>query len=867
MKSSELRHAFFTFFTQRGHTSVPSSSLIPADDPTLLFANAGMNQFKGLFLGTEQRTYTRAVSIQKCIRAGGKHNDLENVGFTDRHLTFFEMMGNFSFGDYFKHEAILFAWEFLTNTIALNPDTLWVSVFEQDNEAYDIWHTHIGIPRQRIIRLGARDNFWQMGDTGPCGPCTEIYVDRGTNYGCAENTCAPGCHCNRFLEIWNLVFMQYNRQSDGIDLPLAKTGVDTGMGLDRLCAVVQNVSSVFETDLFMPIITAIERLSEKRYASSTPDIKAAFRVLADHIRSTTCAIADGCVPAADGRGYVLRKIIRRAALFAQKLSPEPFFPALVDSVISTLGPWYPDLTTRRDVIYTILSQEVEQFSRNLTRGTQVLTNHFTESGPAHTISGTMAFTLYDTYGFPLELTKVIAHEHGVSVDVAGFEKEMDRQRAQSIKKSGTPVLPIPTTMSTTFTGYSELLSKAPVQALITEHNTLTTTVESGTDCWVITTQTPFYVECGGQVSDQGVVQINGYTTPITGLLKQGNAIAFRITAPQQIRCGDFITMQVDQQARAQTTKNHTATHLLQAALMAQFGPSIKQAGSLVTPHYLRFDFSCAVPVTTAQLQSIETIINEQICNNIPVNTRITTLAEAQQAGVTAFFGEKYNPEQVRVVAIPGVSAELCGGTHVRATGDIGLCKITELSSPSAGNKRIVAVTGPTAFRLFQTIASTAKSISLQLRVPEERVYDTVAGQQEHIKQLHTQLRTNRKELITLRMPRWVEQMHTTSSLSYGIVVLEQVPVDELRDAAQQLAAQASGLWCVIGTELAQEKVSCIITVTSGLSTATAMKDLLSMLATVHIKGGVRDTTIHGGAPRMPEGLRSVIEAWIQKHST
>lgn len=567
MNSRDIRKKFIAFFAQHGHEPVASSSLIPAQDPTLLFANAGMNQFKDLFLGLEKRSYARAVSIQKCVRAGGKHNDLDNVGFTKRHLTFFEMMGNFSFGDYFKKEAIHYAWDFLTQEIKLDGMQLHASVFETDDEAYDIWHKEIQLPTNRIHRLGAQDNFWQMGDVGPCGPCTEIYVDRGAAYGHADIAeCGPGCDCDRFLEVWNLVFMQFDRQVDGVLKPLKQTGVDTGMGLERLCSVVQNKDSVFNTDLFTPILDKIEEFTGLRYAEENDMNKAAFHVIADHIRSSTMIIADGCAPTNEGRGYVLRKIIRRAALFVQKLTDKNIFPELSRIVVAEMGWIYPELNTSQELIYTILKSEIDKFSTNLTRGKMILDRYFEENKDEKIITGQQAFKLYDTYGFPIEIVIAVARERGYSVDMVTFDEEMHKQQEQSGKKVADALNQLELDVTTEFTGYNELETESKIVALVHDAQSVKT-LPAGHVGYIIAQKSPFFIVGGGQVPDQGWLTINGLEIPITEVRFIGVATAARITAPTTINVGDTVISRVDKTWRTNAMKNHTATHLLQAALI------------------------------------------------------------------------------------------------------------------------------------------------------------------------------------------------------------------------------------------------------------------------------------------------------------
>lgn len=862
MNSGEIRQKFFDFFIKHGHTKVPSSSLIPAQDPTLLFTNAGMNQFKDVFLGKETRSYKRAVSIQKCIRAGGKHNDLENVGFTKRHLTFFEMMGNFSFGDYFKHDAIKFAWDFLTKELGLPAESLYASVFYQDDEAYNIWHQVIGLPSERIVRLGAADNFWQMGDTGPCGPCSEIYTDRGPKYGCNNKDCAPGCSCDRFLEIWNLVFMQFDRKQDGTDEPLKNTGVDTGMGLERLCAVVNNKDNVFETDLFMPLINKLEELTGIKYFDSKADIQAAFRVLSDHIRSSCFAIADGAVPSNEGRGYVLRKIIRRAALFAQKLGPDNLFVELAYKLIDFMSPIYPELKINEKLIISLLKNETEKFSSNLIHGQQILNKYLIENKDSKVISGAQAFKLYDTYGFPLELTNVIAHEHGFIVDTQEFEKNMELQRVQSGKKELKQECELDESQSTEFTGYDEHVTSSSIIGLIFDNETVTF-VPSGSTCLVITAHSPFYVECGGQISDQGFIEIKGEKAKLLGLKKIDKAIAAQIQAPVDLMVGDSVTLIVDSPIRINTMKNHTATHLLQAALINFLGNQVKQSGSIVTPDYLRFDFTYHENLTPEQITLIENLVNKKIMENIPLNIKETTLMDATSKGVIAFFGEKYNPEKVRVVEILGFSAELCGGTHVQATGDIGCFKITEVSALSAGNRRIVAITGPKAVELFQDDFNTVKALSQEFKVPAPDVLIAVKKQKEQLRTAQQAIKDLKKELYKTQMPNWISKIQLFKEVPFLYLELEHIAPDELKDITQDMMKMEPGLYFVAAKT--PERSSFLVTLAPKFKDKIDLKEFSSWLKQQGVQGGGKDNTIQGGLPKIDLDLEYEIKKWLHDH--
>lgn len=864
ISSRELRTKFFEFFKEHGHTVVSSSSLIPAEDPTLLFANAGMNQFKDAFLGKEKRSYSRAVSIQKCIRAGGKHNDLENVGFTKRHLTFFEMMGNFSFGDYFKRDAIVFAWEFLTKIVGLPANKLYATVFYQDIEAYELWQVVVGLPAERVVKLGAADNFWQMGDTGPCGPCTEIYIDRGPEHGCGAKECAPGCSCDRFMEIWNLVFMQFDRQQDGTDVLLKKTGVDTGMGLERLTAVVQQKDSVFETDLFAPLLQAIEKLTGITYATASQQQQAAFRVIADHIRSSSFAIADGATPSNDGRGYVIRKIIRRAALFAQKLSPTLQLADVAQALVDNMGDLYPELIKRASTIKTILTQELEKFSANLIQGQAFLAKYMADNS-TKVISDEQAFKLYDTYGFPLELTKVIAHEHGYIVDINGFEKLMENQRIQSGKKmkaSAQEAVALPDNLTTQFIGYTELEAQAPITALLDDKNNLVEAVEQGQQAWLITERTPFYLECGGQVTDKGTIVIDNKSTPLLNLKKVGNARAMLIEAPIKIVLGTKITMQVDKNFRADTMKNHTATHLLQAALMHVLGNGVKQAGSLVTADYLRFDFSYHANVTNEQIKQIEQIVNQKILENIPMRIAQTTYKDATSRGVIAFFGEKYNPENVRVVEVPGFSAELCGGTHVHATGDIGSFKITENTALSAGNRRFVAITGPKAVELFQETFASVKALSQEFKVPLGDVTQAIAKLSAQYKDALTHIKELKKHMIQASKQQWLAQRETVNNIPFLFLEIPNATVQELKDIAQDLSIQEG--FYFLYSKVADRAVFVAV-VSPTLANTINVKQFAQYLKEKQaLQSGGSGNAIQGGGAQIMPILKDDIKQWLLK---
>ncbi len=869
MDSFQIRQRFLDFFARNGHTVVSSSSLIPAEDPTLLFANAGMNQFKDAFLGKEKRSYTRATTSQKCVRAGGKHNDLDNVGFTERHLTFFEMLGNFSFGDYFKEEAIAFAWEFLTTDMQLPKTDLYISVFREDDEAYDIWNKKIGVPEERLIRLGEKDNFWQMGDTGPCGPCTEIYVDRGITRGCKQPGCAPGCDCSRFTEIWNLVFMQFDRQQNGSLMPLAAKGVDTGMGLERLCMVLQGKDNVYGTDMMMHLIKRIEVLTGITYATADSNTQAAFNVLTDHVRSSSMIIADGCTPANEGRGYVLRKIIRRAALFAQKLSPDlNIFVELADTFIDQFGGLYPELIASRILIKKLLFGEIERFTNNLTQGQNIIERYFEENTQAARteLTGEQIFKLYDTYGFPPELTRVLAHENNFTLDMPGFDEEMKKQQNQSGKKQkhAEQLFIVADNVTTHFVGYEKTTIESKI---IFVH-------EEGDTIWVITEESPFYVESGGQINDTGSITVNGATYPISDLKKVGDlhhpAIAVKLSISRRtgiptgpITTGDAALCSVDPVIRANTAKNHTATHMLQAALMKTLGAAIKQAGSLVGPDYLRFDFNHHEALSREQIDIIEKLINDKIRENIQTCISNTTLDDAKSKGVISFFGEKYNPENVRVIQIPGFSAELCGGTHVDSTGTIGCFKITSDTALSSGTRRIVAITGPEALNLYQQTFNTTKKLAEQFKVKQDEVVTTVQKLQDDYHKLQTTIKLLKKQLIKAQLPVWQQAIKLVGIVPFLYLVLDEVTIDELRLIAQELEKIHPGLYLLLSSD-SSGRCNFLAYAAKGIEQKVSLRELGELLKQHDLRGGGSATAIQGGGTNVPVGLEDVLTQWLKK---
>ncbi len=763
--ASNLRKEFLNYFKQHGHTIVESSSLVPHNDPTLLFTNAGMVQFKDVFLGLDPRPYKRATTAQKCVRAGGKHNDLENVGRTARHHTFFEMLGNFSFGDYFKKEAIHFAWEFVTKNLNLPKKLLYVSVYKDDDDAAAIWEKEQSVPRDHIYRFGEKDNFWSMGETGPCGPCSEIFIDRGEEFGCKKSSCSVGCDCDRFMEFWNLVFMQFNRDSSGALTPLPKPSVDTGMGLERVASVLQGVASNYETDLFQNLIQTVGALAKVQYGKNEKqDIS--FRVIADHCRATNFLIADGVLPSNEGRGYVLRRIMRRAIRHGKKLNfNEPFFYKLTSTLISHMADAYPDIKDKQSYLESTIQLEEERFFITLENGLSLLEEEFKKTTTQ--LSGKAAFMLYDTFGFPLDLTQVIAQEKGFEVDVKAFEEQMHVQKQRSRehwKGSGEiAVLEVykdlvQKGLKTNFVGYDSLVCKGKVLALLEEGKLVS---KSSTGSFeLVLDQTPFYAESGGQVGDRGeLFGSNSFHAKVSDAQKPtGDFIVLSCHEAQgQIEVGSVVEQRTNENLRSLTAKNHTATHMLHAALRKILGDHVKQAGSLVAPDLLRFDFTHTKPLSENEIEQVEDFINLSVSKSELVLSEQMEKEKALKKGAIAFFGEKYG-SQVRVVQVGSYSTELCGGTHIKNTAEVQNFKILNESGIAAGVRRILAITGPTVVQVLREKEKLIQDImvSLKASAPPE-ILIKIQKLQNIEKEMKKTLEVQTRKLAITEVDHWISQ--------------------------------------------------------------------------------------------------------------
>jgi alanyl-tRNA synthetase len=865
MKSAEIRQAFLDYFASQGHTVVPSSSLVPENDPTLLFTNAGMNQFKDVFLGREKRDYTRATSSQRCVRAGGKHNDLENVGYTARHHTFFEMLGNFSFGDYFKREAIRFAWEFLTGTLGLPEERLWVTVHVSDDEAADIWLKEMGVSAERFSRLD-EDNFWQMGDTGPCGPCSEIFYDHGEDVPGGP----PGSEnddLDRYIEIWNLVFMQYDRQPDGELKPLPKPSVDTGMGLERIAAVMQGVHSNYEIDLFQALLkaaaeaTSCQNLEEK-----------SLRVIADHIRSASFLICDGVIPSNEGRGYVLRRIIRRALRHGHKLGQDkPFFSTLVKALVAQMGQAYPELVREQARIEKALLTEEEQFARTLNAGMKVLENAIAGLQGSE-LPGDVVFALYDTHGFPPDLTADVARERGLTVDMAGFEKEMEAQRALA---RGTGAFAndysdrLTIESVTDFSGYEKLADQDEIVGLYKDGNAVNS-LNAGDEGMVVLARTPFYAESGGQVGDTGLLVKGDSRFAVADTKKRQSAhVHLGTLEAGTLKVGDKVDAYVDVERRNDIMRNHSATHLMHAALRQVLGGHVQQKGSLVAPDYLRFDFSHGEALSAEQREQIETIVNRQILANTAVSTELMDIDAAREAGAMALFGEKYD-DQVRVLTMgrDGFSKELCGGTHVSRTGDIGLFKITLETSAAAGVRRIEAVTGEGALALVRQHEAALAEIAGTLKSSPELAAERVGAQARRVRELEKEVERLKQKLASGAGGDLTADAREVAGVKVLATQVDGADAKTLRVTMDKVKDKL-GSAVILLAAVEGDKVALVAGVTKDLTDRFKAGDLMRQVAgQLDGRGGGRPDMAQGGGndvAALPKALAGVYD-WVAEQA-
>jgi len=868
MKSSAIRQSFLDYFASKGHTIVASSPLVPGNDPTLLFTNAGMVQFKDVFTGQDKRAYTRAVSSQRCVRAGGKHNDLENVGYTARHHTFFEMLGNFSFGDYFKQDAIKYAWEYLTVVLKLPTEKLWVTVYAEDDEAFDIWHNDIGVPKDRIVRIGdnkgaryASDNFWAMGDTGPCGPCTEIFYDHGAEIAGGPPG-SPDEDGDRYIEIWNNVFMQFNRDESGTMHPLPKPSVDTGMGLERISAVMQHVHSNYEIDLFQALIQAAARETQ------TTDLGInSLKVIADHIRACSFLIVDGIIPGNEGRGYVLRRIIRRAIRHGYKLGVRSaFFNRMVPDLVAVMGEAYPELVKAQDRVIEILRQEEERFFETIEHGMGILEATLKTLPAGGTFDGELAFKLHDTYGFPLDLTADICREAGMTVDTTAFDTAMQRQKTQARAagkfKLGAGLEYVGT--ATTFHGYDTLAHDGTILALYKD-GTAVNQLNEGELGVVVLDHTPFYAESGGQAGDSGVMQAAGGTFAVEDTLKiQAQVFGHHgVVKTGTLKLGEAVTAKVDELARTRTMRNHSVTHLMHKALHDVLGKHVQQKGSLVDSEKTRFDFVQPSPMTDAQIREVEIRVNAEILANQATQARVMAIEDAQKTGATMLFGEKYGDE-VRVLDI-GNSRELCGGTHVARTGDIGLFLVIGESGVAAGVRRIEAVTGDNALAYVQTREQEIRQAAAALKAQPSELGSKLAQMLDNVRTLEKELDRMKSKLAASAGDELVQRAVDIGGVQVLAAQLDGVDTKGLRETADKLRDKLKSCALVLGTVI-DGKVSLIAAVTPDVIGKIKAGELVNFVATqVGGKGGGKpDLAMAGGTEpaQLPAALESVPD-WVK----
>jgi alanyl-tRNA synthetase len=873
MKVTQIRQNFLKFFESKGHQVVSSSPVVPGDDPTLLFTNAGMNQFKDVFLGFDKRPYNRATTAQKCIRAGGKHNDLDNVGYTARHHTFFEMLGNFSFGDYFKKDAISYAWELLTTVYNLPAEKLWVTVYAEDDEAYDIWQKEIGVPAERIIRIGdnkggryASDNFWMMGDTGPCGPCTEIFYDHGDHIAGGPPG-SPDEDGDRYIEIWNNVFMQFNRDEDGVMHPLPKPSVDTGMGLERIAAVLQHVHSNYEIDLFVNLLNAAKAAVDGAGAGNCDANSPSLKVIADHIRACSFTVADGVIPGNAGRGYVLRRITRRAIRHGYKLGARaPFFHKLVSALVKEMGEAYPELKANEARVTEVLKQEEERFFQTISNGMEILETALTNTSKV--IDGETAFKLHDTFGFPLDLTADVCRERGVTVDEAGFEVAMNRQRdqaraagkfkmAQGLEYSGAP---------TVFHGYDTLnKDSAKVLALYVDGSQVNS-IKAGDSAVLVLDNTPFYAESGGQVGDAGELRNQSSLFEVEDTLKiQADVFGHHGQVLEgEIKVGDQLNAKVDAERRARTIRHHSATHLMHKALREVLGAHVQQKGSLVDPDKTRFDFTHTAPMTPEQIAQVEQLVNAEILANAATSAKVMSLDDAQKTGAMMLFGEKYG-ESVRVLEI-GSSKELCGGTHVQRTGDIGIFKILSESGVAAGIRRVEAITGDRALTYLQKLDTQINQLAASLKATPSDLAQRITQLQDHARSLEKELERLGSKLAASQGDELMSQAVEVNGVKILAALLEGADAKVLRETLDQLKNKLKSAAIVLAS-VQDGKVQLAAGVTADTIAKVKAGDLVNHVAQqVGGKGGGKpDLAMAGGTD--PKGLTVAlksVQAWVSE---
>lgn len=841
MTGSEIRELFLKFFEENNHTVVKSSSLIPKSDPTLLFTNAGMVQFKDVFLGLDKRSYNRATSSQKCVRAGGKHNDLENVGHTARHHTFFEMLGNFSFGDYFKKEAIEFGWKLMTEVYKLPVEKLWVTVFEDDDEASELWQKVIGLPEDRVLRMGEKDNFWSMGDTGPCGPCSEILIDQGEEFSCGKETCAPGCECDRYLELWNLVFMQFDRDSSGKMTPLPNPSIDTGMGLERITAVLQGVKSNYETDLLRGVISNVEDISGKSYGDNDDD-DVSMRVIADHARAVTFLISDGVFPSNEGRGYVLRRILRRAVRHAKMLGiEEPCLYKITARVKDIMKDAYPELEENIAFVADVVKNEEERFFETIDRGLELLKVEIDKHKTEKIIPGDVVFKLYDTFGFPVDLTEDIASESGLVLDFAGFEKEMDQQRTKSRKAwkgdSEGELEPlykefVSGGLTSIFTGYDKTSDTGQIKALI-KNGVLVDSAEEGDEVELITDQTPFYGESGGQVGDRGTIEAEKGIAQVLDTKKPlpGIIVHHSVIKKGSLWVGDKVELKVDEKLRHGVESHHSSTHILHAVLREVLGTHVGQAGSLVAPGRLRFDFTHHSSIDSKDLKKMEEIINERIRwdDNVVIETDVS-YDDAIKRGAMAFFEEKYG-DKVRVVSIGDYSVELCGGTHLDSSGEAGLFKIVSEGASSAGVRRIDALAGKSAWDFMRGKEETLSEASQLLRVPESDIISRLKKLLEENEAVKTELDTYKNKALSEKAGDLMDNIKEINGTKVLSAEISGADAGQLRKVWDDIKSKLDSGIAVLGSR-ANGKAFILIGVTKDLTKKYHSGNMVKELAPI-----------------------------------